>query len=335
MLTFELDRQFAFPFVSESLAPIVCLGCGMPVFSLPGDGSDSLQMSTRTIQHDGRERLYYLYLPPLYEASRKYPLLLLLHGGGGSANKMVNFTGFDKLAKDVGLIIVCPDGVDRHWNDGREETGHRAEKEQVDDVGFVRKILDTLDLELSIDNQRVFASGISNGAMMSYRLALELPDRIAAIGAVVGALPEPFLQRVWQGRPVPAIIINGTSDPLVPFSGGDVGSNRKKLGRVVSVPDTVAFWAQRNQCMDKPRVTDLPLNGMKSGLTVKKTIYANCRDGADIEFYAVIGGGHTWPRDSLLAQYLPVAEIGKACRDMDSTKLMWDFFTRHSLPNNI
>ncbi len=306
----------------------------MPVFSLPGDGSDSLKMTARKMQHDGRERVFYVYLPPSYDSSRKYPVLFLFHGGGGSANKMVNFTGFDKLAKEVGLIIVCPDGVERHWNDGRSDSGHRAQKEQVDDVGFVKNILDTLEKELSVDKQRVFASGISNGAIMSYRLALELPDRFAAIGTVVGALPEPLLHRDWSGRAVPAIIINGTSDPLVPFAGGDVHFYRKKLGRVVSVPDTVSFWAKRNGCNEKPRVSDLPLSGTKSGLSVKKTVYANCCDGADIEFYAVEGGGHTWPRDSLLAQYLPVAVIGKACRDMDSTQLIWDFFTRHPLPNN-
>lgn len=310
---------------------IYLLGIGMPVLALPGDGSDSLKMESRTLSHGGLKRTYTLYLPHSYDGKTELPLLILLHGGGGTGRRLMNFTGFDKIAKESGLIVVCPDGVERHWNDGRQDTGHRAQDQKIDDVGYIRQLLDTLSNELKIDKTRVYVSGISNGAMMTYRLGLELSDRIAAIGTVVGALPEPFSKLEWKGRPVPAIIINGTKDPLVPFEGGEVHFYRKTMGKVISVPDTVAFWVKHNQCNIEPHFSDLQLNGLKSGLTVRKTVYANCCDGADVEFYAVEGGGHTWPRDSLLSQYLPVAVIGKACRDMDSTELIWDFFKRHRL----
>jgi polyhydroxybutyrate depolymerase len=317
------------------LALVFLMGSGMPVFALPSDGSDLLKMERRILSQGGLERTYTLYLPHTYDSKTAAPLLVLLHGGGGIGKKLINFTGFDKLARQAGLIVVCPDGVDRHWNDGRQDTGHRAHEEQVDDVGFIAQLLDTLLRELNIDKTRVFVSGISNGAMMSYRLGLELPDRIAAIGTVAGALPEPLSAREWKGRTVPAIIINGTADPLVPFAGGEVHFYRKKLGRVISVPQTVAFWVRHNQCNPQASPADFPLKSNKSGLTVKKTSYSNCCSGADVEFYAVEGGGHTWPRDSLFSQYLPVAVIGKACRDMDATALIWDFFKKHPLVGKV
>ncbi len=313
------------------LLMILMLGVQMPVLSLPGDGSDSLKVERRSLTYDGLERTYGLFVPHSYDGKTATPLLFLFHGGGSDGRRMAGFTGFDKIAKAGGLIIICPDGVEKHWNDGRVDTGHSAHDKKVDDVGFVSHLLDATCKELNIDRSRVYASGISNGAMMSYRLGLEMSDKIAAIGPVVGALPEPFRDRQWTGRPMPAIIINGTKDPLVPWDGGDVRFYRKKMGRVISVHDTVAFWAKHNQCTASPKVSQLVMNNPESKWVVNKTEFSNCCDGADIEFYAVEGGGHTWPQHSLFAQYLPAAVIGKACREFDSTELIWKFFQKHKL----
>ncbi|MBX9720299.1 MAG: hypothetical protein K2X81_02795 [Candidatus Obscuribacterales bacterium] len=310
---------------------ILMLGVQMPVLSLPGDGSDKLKVERRSLNHDGIERTYGLFLPHSYDGKTPAPLLFLFHGGGSDGRRMAGFTGFDKIAKSAGLIIICPDGLEKHWNDGRVDTGHIAHDKNVDDVGFVSLLLDNTCKEFNVDRQRVYASGISNGAMMSYRLGLEMPDKIAAIAPVVGALPEPLKDRKWTGRPVPAIIINGTADPLVPFDGGEVHFYKKKLGRVISVPETVQFWAKHNQCSAEPIKSKLNLNNPETKWIVDKTVYGSCADDADIEFYAVEGGGHTWPQPSLFAQYLPAVVIGKACRDMDSTELIWDFFKRHAL----
>ncbi len=307
------------------------LGAEMPVFSLPGDGSESLKVERRTFNHDGQERTYGLYLAHAYDQKKSYPLLFLFHGGGSDGRRMANFTGFDKIAKSGKLIIICPDGIERHWNDGRVNTGHKAHDKEIDDVGFISKLLDSTCKEFNIDRSRVYVSGISNGAMMSYRLGLELSDRIAAIGPVVGALPEPFKDRTWTGRPVPAVIINGTKDPLVPWDGGDVHFYKKKMGRTISVPDTVAFWAKHNKCNVKPLSSRLAMSKPESDWVVTKTVYDGCCNGADIEFYAVEGGGHTWHQPSLFAQYLPVAVIGKACKDMNSTEIIWAFFQKHKL----
>ncbi|MBX9688051.1 MAG: hypothetical protein K2X27_15195 [Candidatus Obscuribacterales bacterium] len=311
------------------------LDFAMPLFSLPSDASETLKMEERHLQFAGLDRTYVLYLPPTYDGKKNLPLLFLLHGGGGIGKRMVGFTGFDQIASKEGLIIVCPNGYERHWNCGRENTGYKAHEKKIDDVGFISFLLSSLTKELKVDSSRVYVSGISNGAMMSYRLGLEIPDKIAAIAPVVGALPEPFSKLSWTGRPLPAIIINGTKDPLVPFNGGDVHFYRRKLGRVISVPQTVEFWAKHNKCNASPTVTELHFDHSKSGLNVSKTEYKSCCNDADIEFYAVEGGGHTWPRDSRMAQYLPAAVIGKACRDIDASVLIWDFFKKHSLSANL
>lgn len=300
----------------------------MPSFSLPSDGSVSLKKHSLTLMHGGIERNYFLYEPRELSKS-PCPLLLLLHGGGGNARHMLNFTGFDKLAAKEGIIVVCPDGVEKHWNDGRAGISWKAHKDAIDDVGFLREIIDKSKKELNVDSKRVFVAGISNGAMMSYRLALEIPDRIAAIGAVVGALPEPLAQKSWSGPAVPAIIINGSDDPLVPFNGGEVHFFRKKLGRVISVKDTVAFFAKQNSCSGPAETVNLKPKNASSGFTIQKTVYKNC--SANIEAYVVEGGGHTWFRDSKLAQYLPAMMIGKNCKDIDTTELIWNFFKKQEL----
>lgn len=311
------------------LVAFAFLGLTMPVFSLPSDGSESLKLIHGHLNHGNLRRSYHLYLPKSYDGSKSLPLLLLFHGGGGDGRRMVNFTGFDKVAGEEGVIVVCPDGVERHWDDGRTDTGYRAHEEKVDDVGFVGRLIDTIEHDYKVDASRVYASGISNGAMLSFRLMLETPEKFAGIAAVVGSLPEPLSRQKWNSEPLPLIMINGTRDPLVPYDGGYVKFFGKTKGRVVSVPDTVKFFAEHNRCSSPPEVSELKLESNKSGLSVKRTAYTAAGNGADLEFYAIEGGGHTWPRDSRLCQYLPQAVIGKACRDVDTTALIWTFFQKH------
>lgn len=306
------------------------LSCNMPIFALPSDGSETLKLEVRTLQFGSLERNYNLYVPSTYKKEQAAPLLFLLHGGGGSGKRMVNFTGFDKLAKEHGIIVICPDGYEKHWNDGRQNA-HAAHEKNVDDVGFINKLVELAEAEFNIDHGRIYCSGISNGAMMSYRLAKDLPEKIAAIGTVVGAMPEPLSKAEWKGRPVPAIIFNGTADPLVPYNGGEVHFFQKKLGTVISAPETVAFLARHNKCEEKPRVKELVLQNSKSGMSIKHIEYSNCCNNANVEFYSIEGGGHSWPRDSKLAQYLPPAVIGKACKDIDASSLIWDFFQKHRM----
>lgn len=305
----------------------------MSSFVLPEDGSELLRMERREFNHGALQRTYTLYSPPSLEESKTAaPLLLLFHGGGGLGKRMVNFTGFDLVAAREGFFVLAPDGIERHWNDGRIGLKDRAFLENIDDVGFVTDLLGYIKGCLNIDSRRVYAAGISNGAMMAMRLGLELSDRIAALASVAASLPEPLAPVDCSGlRTPPALLINGTADPVVPYEGGELLYYGKSRGRVLSVPDTAALFAACSNCHSVPEISVLTAAGAKSGMAVKKIRYSGCRDDAEILSYVVEGGGHSWPRDSRLAQYLPERVIGKACRDFESSEIIWQFFQKYSL----
>lgn len=287
-------------------------------------------LTRRNLTLNGLERVYRIYVPDSYTGKKRVPLIVLLHGGGSDGRRMDRFTGFNRIADDEGLILVAPDGVDRHWNDGRVATGYKAHETDVDDVGFISRLIDLLSAEFQIDPDRVYVAGISNGGMMSIRLGLELPEKLAAIAPVVAALPEPMAQKTFKLQPIPVVIVNGTEDPLVPWSGGEVRFMRKTMGRVLSTPDTVQFLVKHNKC--SPEAVTVPLrdNDPSDGIRVFKSEYYGGADGgADVTLYAVEGGGHTWHGPRPLVQYLPPARIGRASRDFDATAEIWSFFQKH------
>jgi len=253
----------------------------------------------------------------------------VLHGGGGTGYGMPRFTGFNAIADRENFIVVYPDGIEKHWNDGREPKRYRTHIENTDDVGFISALIDELSSELNIDTGRIYVTGISNGGMMSHRLACELSERIAAFSPVVSNLPVSML-KVWNpSRPMPALIINGTDDPLVPWEGGDIRLGIMKLGEVLSVADTVKFWTTMNRCSSSPIVTELPDKDPNDGTTVRKEIYAGCSDGAEVVLYTIEGGGHTWPGG---IQYLPESFIGKTSREFNASEVIWQFFKEHPMP---
>lgn len=299
------------------------------------DGADSESLRddshTHTLEHAGLSRTYRLFVPDSYKSHKRVPLLVLLHGGGSDGRRMVKFTGFNRIAEDEGMIIATPNGIDRHWNDGRANTGYRAHEQGVDDVGFISQLIDKLAQEYRIDRDRVYVAGISNGGMMSYRLGLEIPGKIAAIAPVVAALPEELAKKQWSGRPVPAVIINGTEDPLIKWDGGEIKIFFKSAGRVLPVPQTVKFWVEHNRCSSPPTECVLPDSDPADGMRVVKSVYVAGKGGADVTFYAVEGGGHTWHGPRPFVQYLPPSRIGRACKDFDCTEAIWEFFSKHPM----
>lgn len=159
---------------------LVQLACSQPNIA-PGSGKDL----PGTIIHNGLKRTYWLHIPPPQFAGQLLPLVFALHGGGGSGRKMAGFTGFNRLADREGFMVAYPDGVEKHWNDGRDLARYRAQRENIDDVGFIAHLMDTLEKDYPVDPGRIYVTGASNGALMSYRLACELTDRIAAIAPVI------------------------------------------------------------------------------------------------------------------------------------------------------
>jgi polyhydroxybutyrate depolymerase len=179
------------------------------------------------------------------------------------------------------------------------------------------------------DPKRVYVTGISNGAIMSYRLACELSHKITAIAPVDGNIPALLFPFCSPSRHVSVLAINNTDDPLVPFDGGEIRGrlNRVNLGKVLSVDESIGFWVTRNGCSATPVYATMPDKDPGDGTTVKTRQYRNDNDGTEVILYTVEGGGHTWPGG---LQYLPVKMIGKTSRDFDAVNIIWSFFKSHS-----
>src|SRR3990172_834937 len=158
----------------------------------PGPVSPQAGTYLATIDHGGRVRRYLLHVPPAAKDLQPLPLVVLLHGGGGPGDRIDDLTGMIAIADREGFLVALPDGVDKNWNDGRDDVRSTAHRENVDDVGFIRAMIDDVAAKTPVEARRVYAAGISNGAMMSSRLACEASDLIAAVGLVVGTAPEGF-----------------------------------------------------------------------------------------------------------------------------------------------
>jgi polyhydroxybutyrate depolymerase len=286
-----------------------------------------------TLIHDNIERSYHIYIPSSFNNTVKSPLVIALHGRGGEGESMILLTrgGFNKLADEEGFIVAYPDGIDRGWNDGRMESEDpdRPHRENIDDVGFISALIDTITGEYNLDTKRVYVTGVSNGAILSYRLACELSQKITAIAPVDGSIPKRYVSECSPAIPVSVLAINNINDPLVPFEGGEIIARlpRERLGMVLSVEQSIAFWVKNNNCPPNPVVTEEPDRDPADGTRVLRKQYVNPDTGIEVILYAIDGGGHTWPGG---VQYLPVWIIGKTSKDIDANEVIWAFFKRHT-----
>lgn len=284
--------------------------------------------------HDGLERTFIIYLPSSYGKYVKMPLMIALHGRGVDGKGMIVVTrkGFDRLAEKDGFVVVYPDAIELNWNDGRddEEADDRAHIENIDDVGFIAALIDTMVRDYNADPKRVFVTGISNGAIMSYRLACELSHKVAAIAPVDGNIPLHFSHGCSPSRHVPVLAINNVDDPVVPFEGGEIYGHfsREKLGKVLSTDNSIAYWVEKNGCSSIPVITEVPDRDPTDGTRVTRKEYVNEDDGTEVILYVIEGGGHTWPGG---LQYLPARVIGKTSRNLDANEVIWAFFKKQKL----
>jgi polyhydroxybutyrate depolymerase len=275
----------------------------------------------KTIQVDGRQRHYIVFIPE--KVASPAPVVVALHGGGGTARRMEKNTKFDDLAEQEGFIAIYPESVGGNWNDGRGVEFMQAQKENVDDVKFVKAILEDVAKDQKIDRGRVFATGISNGGFMSHRLAAEASDAIAGVAPVVGGMAPAVADKFRPPFPVSILIVQSDADPLVPIDGGDVvlGQGRAR-GKVISTHDAVAKYVERNGNRGDPVKSTLDADP-NDGTTVEVTKYPDGPGGAKTWFYLVKNGGHSWPGRTQPARQ---GAIAKTSRDFSATEVIWDFF---------
>ena len=279
---------------------------------------------------DGLERTYLLHIPPSWNKTNPMPLLIALHGGGGTSEGMMEVTtngGFNTLSDKEGFIVAYPDATDKHWNDFRNDM-LAADVEEIDDVGFISALIDHLVETLNVDPNHVYVTGMSNGAMMTHRLALELSDKITAVATVAGNIPEDQSQSdIIPKRAIPVLIISGTDDPMMPWDGGYVVKQPKR-GKVISVPETVKYWVNYNRCSPTPTITWGPDRYPQDGTRVRREVYSKDKNGTEVILYAVEGGGHTWPGGS---SHLRKIIAGKTSKDINANEVIWDFFKKHAI----
>ncbi|MBN1440764.1 MAG: hypothetical protein JW929_15260 [Anaerolineales bacterium] len=276
-------------------------------------------MVERSVSVGGQERSYLLYIPEGVRDVSAAPVVLVFHGGLGKPENMPTRTGFNTLADKEGFIVAYPRGTSRSevlefdtWNAGLC-CGY-AQKSGADDVGFVRALLDDLASVAPVDSRRIFATGLSNGAILSYRLACEMADRIAAIGPVSGTQN---IAECTPSQPVSVIHFHGTADPMVPYNGG-FGSGISGVA-FTSVWDTADFWIRADGC---PTAAE-----HEESAALIRDSYSPCADGTAVELYTIIGGGHSWPDGRWAA-----AIADESSPAVAASAVMWDFFKAHPKP---
>jgi polyhydroxybutyrate depolymerase len=274
------------------------------------------QEKNESIPVDGLKREFVTYLPAGFNGNDKLPLIISLHGRLGTARGQMKFADFRPIADRGKFIIVCPQGINRSWNDGR---GTPAHEKGIDDVHFINELIKYVIKNYHADDSRVYVTGMSNGGFMASRLACELNKYIAAI-AVVGASMDK--QEGYAPNAMPVTYIQGTKDPLVPFEGGAM--KKGAGGEIYGHEELLQEWATVDSCDARPVITSLPAMA-NDGTSVTREEYRN-KYGIKVVGYTINGGGHTWPGGT---QYLPKAIIGPLSHNLDACEVIWDFF-KHS-----
>lgn len=248
----------------------------------------------------GRERHYFAYRPPNLGASAQVPLVLALHGYTQPATGLEGTTRFNDLAYAEGFEVVYPQGVQNSWDAGF--CCGDAISEKIDDVAFLKALIDKLIVAGGIDSKRVFVAGLSNGAFMSYRLACQLTDRIAGIASIAGTMVVP-LSGCHPATPISVLEMHGDADDIVPYGGGDAGFG----GAFPSVATVIGEWVANDHCTGAASTTTTG--------AVKTDVWSSCSGGTSVRLDTIAGAGHTW------------FGSGGGGSEPNATQVAWDFFS--------
>lgn len=269
--------------------------------------------TTGSFMFEGAERTYTLYVPTYHTNQDSFPLLFALHGLTQTGNEMMQFSNFNALAQQDSFLVVYPDGLNFTWNVGF------AGGANTNDVGFLSALIDTLHSQYNIDLNRVYSNGFSNGGFMSYRLACELNNRIAAIASVAGTMTDASWTACEPGRAFPIMHMHGTNDLVVSYNGG-FGNK--------GVDEVLTLWRTNDACPANATIINLP-DLVPEGSTVQTHSWFPCNDSTEVLLYKIINGGHSWPGS------VGSTGLGNTNRDISASQEIWNFVKRFALASSV
>jgi polyhydroxybutyrate depolymerase len=307
-----IDRRASFSASSRARAIVLALAAGM----LAACGSDANDLaapacvgktglageSVRDITSGGRVRRFRLTVPSSYDPARHTPLVFDFHGFDSDSAEQQLRSEMRASGAANGYVVITPDGYEKGWN--AEVCCGSTVGLGVDDVQFVRDMVATVEADYCIDPDRVYAAGYSNGGIFSILLACRADDLIAAAASVAAASLE--ASRCQPSRPVAVMFLNGTADPVVPYT--------------IAAEPSVEVWRRIDGCEGAPEPTYAQGDSSCESLT-------DCEAGTEVALCTIEGGGHTWPGGGDFPSFL-----GPKTEDLSATDAIWDFFRSHPRP---
>lgn len=270
--------------------------------------------------YDGLEREYILHIPATYDAQIPTPLILALHGLGDTNSNFMAGTGFNAMADTANFIIVYPQAIvdglfGAAWNNGAGSFGITLNGD-VDDVGFLSSLIDSIDASYNVATEQVYATGFSMGGIMTHKLGCDLNNRLAAIASVAGPMPDASAGNCTAENPIPVMHLHGTGDATVAYEDG--GFNGFDAG-LMGAEESIDFWTNFNGCTTTPLITNLP-DIANDGYSIEKYEYAPCEEATEVILYKIANAPHTWLQPG---------------NDVFASEEIWNFFRKHQNENTV
>lgn len=274
--------------------------------------------------HDNYIRNTTYHIPKKLRKRRR-SLVVCLHGGDDTPEDFMRITKreFNKLSEHNNFVVAYPEALNKYWNDGREDSISLSHYDEIDDVGFIDKTIQYAIDSFRVEPERIFVTGLSDGGLMAFRLACELPGKINGIATVAASISLDQLVECTVDTTLSIMAINGTRDPILPYEGGQMMVDEMEKGSMLPIEDAIEFLLKKNNCGEKVTHRDISNRDTYDETRSEKFIYSDCANGNKVVLIKVNNGGHTWPGGR---QYEGQRNIGKTSKDFEATDEIWKFF---------
>jgi len=256
---------------------------------------------------------------------RNRSLILCLHDGGDDGKGIARITrrGFDKLSERNNFIVGYPEALNGYWNDAREDSISLSHYNEIDDVGYIDKVIEYAIDSFRIDADKIFVAGFSEGGLMAFRLACEIPNQIKGFAMVAASLSLDQIVECTPDTTVSFMMISGTRDPLLPYEGGQYSIDEQELGSMLAAEEAINYWLEENNCSDRSSTKDIANRDTFDETRSERITYSDCENKNKIVLIRVVNGGHAWPGGR---QYQTKRNIGRVSQDFLATEEIWKFF---------